>query len=208
MATAACFSASLEKIDPIELAPEIFGVPVREPLLHDVVLMQLANRRRGCASTKSRSDVRGGGLKPWKQKGTGRARVGSRRSPLWRGGSTIFGPKPHSFEYRVPRSARRGAIRSVLSLRAGEGRVLVVEELRLDGGKTRALRTSLARLGISSALVVCAAGDHEIERAARNLPTVKSVEVAGLNVFDVLKYEHLVLTKAALGAIHEKLARS
>ena len=110
MATADCFSASQEKLATVELDAAIFGVAVRDHLLHDVVVMQLANRRRGCASTKSRSDITGGGLKPWKQKGTGRARVGSRRSPLWRGGSTIFGPKPHSFDYRLPRSTRRSAL--------------------------------------------------------------------------------------------------
>jgi len=208
MATADCFSASLEKLDPIELAPEIFGVAVREPLLHDVVLMQLANRRRGCASTKSRSDMTGGGLKPWKQKGTGRARVGSRRSPLWRGGSTIFGPKPHSFEYRLPRGARRGAIRSALSLRASEGKLIVVAGLPVDGGKTKALRAALERVGIQSALLVTAAEDVAIDRAARNLPTVKAIQVAGLNVFDVLKHEHLVLTQDALRAIHQRLGAS
>lgn len=205
MATADCFSASLERVAPIELAPEIFGVAAREPLLHDVVLMQLANRRRGCASTKSRSDITGGGLKPWKQKGTGRARVGSRRSPLWRGGSTIFGPKPHSFSYRLPRAARRGAIRSVLSLRASEGRLVVVDGLPLAGGKTKALKTALGQIGIQSALVVSAGQDAALFRAARNLPTVKAIQVAGLNVFDVLKHEHLVLTRDALAAIQQVL---
>lgn len=208
MATADCFNASLERVDPIELVAEIFGLAVREPLLHDVVLMQLANRRRGCASTKSRSDITGGGLKPWKQKGTGRARVGSRRSPLWRGGSTIFGPKPHSFAYRLPRGARRGAIRSALSLRAAENRLVVVDGLPLDGGKTKALKAALDRMGIKSALIVSAGEDSAIARAAGNLPAAKAIQVAGLNVFDVLKHEHLVLTRAALEAIHRNLGAS
>ncbi len=208
MATADCFSASQEKLATVELDAAIFGVAVRDHLLHDAVVMQLANRRRGCASTKSRSDITGGGLKPWKQKGTGRARVGSRRSPLWRGGSTIFGPKPHSFDYRLPRSTRRSALCSALSLRAQEGKLIVVDGFALPDGKTKQLRQGLERLGIGSALVVSATEDVALERAARNLVAVKAIRVVGLNVFDVLKYEHLVLTRSALEEIGRRLGKS
>ncbi|MFN7955505.1 MAG: 50S ribosomal protein L4 [bacterium] len=207
MATADCFSASQEKLAPVELDTAIFGVAVRGHLLHDTVVMQLANRRRGCASTKSRSDVRGGGLKPWKQKGTGRARVGSRRSPLWRGGSTIFGPKPHSFEYRLPRSTRRSALLSALSLRAQESKLVIVDGFDLGDGKTKLLRQGLERIGVGSALIVSDQQDAALERAARNLPTVKAIRVAGLNVFDVLKHEHLVLTRGALTEICRRLGK-
>jgi large subunit ribosomal protein L4 len=208
MATADSFSSRQEKLAAVELDPEIFAVEVREHLLHDAVLMQLANRRRGCASTKSRSDMRGGGLKPWKQKGTGRARVGSRRSPLWRGGSTIFGPKPRSYEYRIPRSARRGALCAALSLRASESKLLVVDGLGAENGKTKALREALERMGVTSALIVFAGDDSTTSRAARNMPAVKALEVGGLNVFDVLDHEHLILTRTALEAIGRRLGAS
>jgi large subunit ribosomal protein L4 len=208
MATADSFSSRQEKLAAVELDPAIFGVEVREHLLHDAVLMQLANRRRGTASTKSRSDVTGGGLKPWKQKGTGRARVGSRRSPLWRGGSTIFGPKPRSYEYRIPRSARRGALCAALSMRAAESKLLVVEALGVESGKTKALREALGRMGVASALIVYAGEDTATSRAARNMVAVKALEVGGLNVFDVLDHEHLILTRDALEAIARRLGAS
>ncbi len=208
MPTADCFGPSQQKLAAVELDAGIFGVEVREHLLHDAVLMQLANRRRGCASTKSRSDMTGGGLKPWKQKGTGRARVGSRRSPLWRGGSTIFGPKPRSYEYRIPRSARRGALCAALSLRVSEGKLVVVEGLGLEAAKTKALREALTRMGVQSALIVYAGEDSTTSRAARNMPAVKALEVGGLNVFDVLNHEHLIVTREALDAIGKRLGAS
>jgi len=189
-----------------ELKPEIFGVETRPHLLHATVVMQLANRRGGNAATKSKGRVRGGGKKPWRQKGTGRARAGSIRSPLWVGGGTIFGPQPRDYSYRMPKSARREALLSALSLKNREGKIVVVDQLDLPEAKTKLMAKALADLNVASALIVIPEPNETIERSARNLPSVKVLRVPGLNVYDLLRYEHLVLTEAALRSIEERLA--
>ncbi|HWO42201.1 MAG TPA: 50S ribosomal protein L4 [Candidatus Eisenbacteria bacterium] len=189
-----------------ELKPEIFGVPTRPHLLHATVVMQLANRRGGNAATKSKGRVRGGGKKPWRQKGTGRARAGSIRSPLWVGGGTIFGPQPRDYSYRMPKSARREALLSALSLKNREGKIVVVDQLDLPEAKTKLMAKALADLNVASALIVIHEPNETIERSARNLPNVKVLRVPGLNVYDLMRYEHLVLTEAALRSIEERLA--
>jgi large subunit ribosomal protein L4 len=191
-------------IEP-ELKEEIFKVKTRPHLLHQAVVMQLNNRRAGSASTKSKGLVRGGGKKPWRQKGTGRARSGSIRSPLWVGGGTIFGPQPRDYSYRLPRKARRGALLSALSLKNREGKIIVVDRLELEEAKTKLMAKALAELKVSSALIVIPQADEKIERSARNLPTVKVLRVDGLNVYDLLRYEHLILTEGALKLLEERL---
>jgi large subunit ribosomal protein L4 len=189
-----------------DLKEEIFSLKARPHLLHQTVLMQLANRRAGTAATKSKGFVSGGGKKPWRQKGTGRARAGSIRSPIWVGGGTIFGPQPRNYSYRMPRTARRKALLSALSLKNRDGKIIVVDKLEPEQPKTKIMAQALAQLKVQSALIVIAAADERIERAARNLPKVKVLRVDGLNVYDLLRYEHLILTEGALRAIEERLA--
>ena len=199
-------SQSNQPAGQIELAPEIFDAPLKASLLHSVVRMQLANRRTGTHATKTRGMVRGGGKKPWRQKGTGRARAGSSRSPIWVGGATIFGPQPRDYSYRMPRSARVAALRSAISDKLREGRLIVVEKLELEAAKTKALVAILRGLGADNALVVVADRDEALERAGRNLPKVKVLRAAGANVYDILRYERLVLTRAAVEALERRLA--
>jgi large subunit ribosomal protein L4 len=194
------------KVIQPKLKEEIFNLKARPHLLHQTVLMQLANRRAGTAATKSKGFVRGGGKKPWRQKGTGRARAGSIRSPLWVGGGTIFGPQPRDYGYRMPRTARRKALLSALSLKNRDGKIIVVDNLTPEQPKTKLMAQALAQLKVESALIVIAGVDQNIERSARNLPKVKVLRVEGLNVYDMLRHEHLILTEPALRLIEERLA--
>ena len=188
------------------LQDEIFRVKPRPRLLHQTVIMQLANRRAGSAATKTKGFVRGGGKKPWRQKGTGRARAGSTRSPIWVGGGTTFGPHPRDYSYRMPRKARRGALLAALSLKNRENKIIVVDRLELEEPKTRIMVQALNELKVTSALIVIGQPDEKIERSARNLPWVKVLRVEGLNVYDLLRYEHLILTESALKLLEERLA--
>ncbi len=189
-----------------QLKEEIFGARVRLHLLHQVVTMQLNSRRAGTASTKTKGFVRGGGKKPWRQKGTGRARAGSIRSPLWVGGGTIFGPQPRDYSYRLPRKARREALLSALSLKNREGKILVVDKLELAEAKTKLMRQWLETLKVKSALIVIPEEDEKVERSARNLHKVKVLRVEGLNVYDILRFEQLILTERAVKLLEERLA--
>ena len=190
-----------------KLNDAIFGAKTRAHLLHQAVVMQLANRRAGTAATKTKGFVRGGGKKPWKQKGTGRARAGSIRSPIWVGGGTVFGPTPRDYSYRMPRTARREALLSALSVKNREGKLIVVDKFSLEAAKTKIMAQALAELKVASALIVIAGADAKIERSARNLPKVKVLRVEGLNVYDLLRYDHLVLTEGALKLLEERLAQ-
>jgi large subunit ribosomal protein L4 len=188
-----------------QLRADIFAVKVLPHLLQQVVRMQLNNRRAGSAATKTKGFVRGGGKKPWRQKGTGRARAGSIRSPLWVGGGTIFGPQPRDYTYRLPKKARRAALLSTLSLKHREGKLIIVEKIELGETKTKLMRQMLADLKVESALIVLGESAREIELATRNLPNAKTLRVDGLNVYDILRHEHLILTAQALQAIEAKL---
>lgn len=202
-------SLSNEVVGTAELDDRIFGAEVREPLLHEVVVMQLAGRRSGSASTKGRSEVRGSGGKPWRQKGTGRARVGTRKSPLWRGGGVIFGPQPRPFGYRVPKKVRCGALCCALSLKLREGRLLVVDKLEVAEPKTREVVRLLRELGLSGKVLLLVDEVGEVlGRAARNLQQVKLLPVKGLNVYDLLAYDMVVSTPQALRRIEERLRPS
>ena len=194
-----------EPAGEITLPVGAFDGPVRKHLLYEVVNMQRANRRAGTASTKTRAHVRGGGKKPWRQKGTGRARAGSSRSPIWVGGATIFGPQPRDYSYRLPSSARKSALRSVLSMKVREGRVVVVDAIDIPDGKTKSVVQMVDALGVTSALIIIAAADPMLERAARNLPTVKVLRAEGANVEDILRYQHLVLTRDAVTALSGRI---
>lgn len=189
-----------------ELKEEIFGMKTRPHLLHETVVMQLNNRRAGTAATKSKGFVRGGGKKPWRQKGTGRARAGSIRSPLWVGGGTIFGPQPKDYWFRMPRKARREALLSALSLKHRDGKIIVVDKLDLEEAKTKLMVKALAELKVTSALLVISQPDEKVERSSRNIAALKVLRVEGLNVYDLLRYEHLILTEGALKLLEERLA--
>lgn len=194
----------------VELDESMFGVQPNVPLMHQVVTAQLAARRSGTQSTKTRSDVRGGGAKPYRQKGTGNARQGSIRSPQWSGGGVVFGPVPRSYDHRLTKKMRRAALRGALSLRAREGALAVVEGLALDEFKTRRVVEMLEGLGLAgqSVLIVIAAEAKHLEVSARNLPGVSVIRAAGLNVYDVLRHTRLVITKEALDAVGARLGQA
>lgn len=189
-----------------QLNEAIFGAKTRAHLLHQTIVMQLANRRSGSASTKSKGFVRGGGKKPWRQKGTGRARSGSIRSPIWVGGGTTFGPQPRDYSYRMPRTARREALLSALSLKNRDGKVIVVDKFELEEAKTRLMVKALAELKVESAVIVISQSNPTIERSARNLAKIKVLRVEGINVYDLMRYDHLILTQEALQRLEERLA--
>jgi large subunit ribosomal protein L4 len=189
-----------------ELKEEIFGVALRPHLLHQAVVMRQNNRRAGTASTKTKGLVRGGGKKPWKQKGTGRARAGSSRSPLWVGGGTVFGPTPRDYSYRMPKKARREALLSALSLKRKEDKIIVLNTIEVAEIKTKLMRQMLQELQVKSALIILSQDDDKVALSVRNLPNVKTLRVEGLNVYDLLRYEHLILTGQALRLIEERLA--
>jgi large subunit ribosomal protein L4 len=190
----------------VSLPAALVNAPARQHLLYEAVKSQRAGWRAGTSSTKTRGEVRGGGKKPWRQKGTGRARAGSIRSPLWAGGAIIFGPQPRSFAYRMPRSARRAALRAAVSARYAEERLLILDAIELPAAKTKEVVALLGGLGIEgSTLIVTDTVDESLLRSARNLPTVKVLPVAGFNVYDVLRHEHLVMTRSAAELLAERL---
>jgi len=198
-------SQANEPVGEVTLAGDIFNGPVRKHLLHETVRMQLANRRSGTAATKTRAFVRGGGKKPWRQKGTGRARAGSTRSPIWVGGATLFGPQPRDYSYRIPASARRAALRAALAAKLRDGKLLVLDKIALEAPKTKYLVQLMRTLQVESAVLLIPARDEVIERAARNLPRVKVLRVEGTNVYDLLRYDRLILTQDAVSVLVERL---
>jgi len=189
----------------MQLKPEIFEAPIKPGLHHTVVVAQSAAQRAGTAATKNRSLVSGGQSKPYRQKGTGRARQGSTRAPQFTGGGVVFGPQPRSYAQRVPKKVRKAALRSALSLRKSEDRVHVVPSIELAELKTKLLVAQLRSLGAEDALIVTGERDRTLELAARNAPQVRVLAAAGLNVRDILQRKHLVLTEAGLAAVEERL---
>jgi len=206
MPTVALYNINGEQVGEVTLKEEIFGIEVHEPVLHDAVIMQLAGRRQGTHDTKTRSEVRGGGRKPWRQKGTGRARHGTIRSPIWRGGGIVFGPHPRKYGYSLPRKVRRLALKSALSSKVNTGDILVLDELKLDQPKTSDMARILNNLKVGDALLVTAGKDETVEKSARNIPNIKSLTAEGLNVYDILSYDKLVITKDAVVRVEEVFA--
>ena len=200
-------AVSRETAGTAELSEEVFSEPVKPRYFWEVVRHIQLSKRAGTASTQTRAFVRGGGRKPWRQKGTGRARVGSRRSPLWRGGAVIFGPSPRDWSYRINKNFKRKALRAAVSARRSEGRLFVVDKFELPEIKTKLMAKMLEELGASNALIVDAAPDMILVRSARNLPKVKVVGPSRLNVYDVLLHECLVFTKSGLEAVQEVLGK-
>ncbi len=193
-----------EKTGTIALDEPIFGAEVSKSLLHEVVQMQQASMRQGTASTKTKGFVSGGGKKPWKQKGTGRARAGSNRSPIWRGGGTTFGPLPRSYQYDIPKKKSRKALFSALSSKVQEGKLLILEDLEIFEPKTKAMANLIARLGLQgNTLLVVSQIQENLDRAARNLPRVKMMEVRQLNVYDLLLADTVVITRRDVARLVE-----
>ena len=199
------FNAARERAGDFELAGPVFGCTGDNSLLHEAVRMQLAKRRTGTAATKTRGLISGGGRKPWRQKGTGRARSGSTRSPIWRHGGTIFGPQPRDYSYQMPKKAWRRALSLALSDRALNGTMVVVESLELAEPKTRLAKAALDALRLKHALIVIGDGDESFGRAARNLAAHKVLRLAGLNVYDVLNYDELLMSAVTARAIEARL---
>jgi large subunit ribosomal protein L4 len=186
------------KVSEKELGKAIAGGKINEDLFYEVVKMQLANRRSGTASTKTKGEVSGGGVKPFKQKGTGRARSGSIRSPLWRHGGTVFGPHPRDYSYSVPRKVKKEALLSALRLKVQQGELKIFDSLELKEPKTKSVLDIFKKAKLSNALIVVDGAGKNLKLAVRNLKDFKLIEVAGLNVYDLLNYKELVMTKAAL----------
>jgi large subunit ribosomal protein L4 len=207
MPTVDIFNIQKEKVGELDLKEEIFGVEVKGHVLHEVVTWQLACRRSGTACTKTRGEVRGGGRKPWRQKGTGRARVGSSRSPVWRGGGTIFGPRPRSYAYTVPKKVRRLALKMALSSKLADGQLVVLDAYPDATPRTKDFVKVLQAFDISKALFITSGANRGLELSARNVPGVQVMLPQGLNVYDILKYEHLVLFSPALEAIEARLGQ-
>jgi large subunit ribosomal protein L4 len=202
------YSAARERAGEFELSGAAFGRTGHIGLLHEAVRMQLANRRSGTASTKTKGFISGGGRKPWRQKGTGRARSGSTRSPLWRHGGTIFGPQPRDYSYKMPKQAWRRALCLAVSDRALNGKLMVVESLELVEPKTKQASAALKALGLNHALIVIGEDDANFFRAARNLAAHKVLLVAGLNVYDVLYYDELLMTAKTARALEARLGNN
>ncbi|MFZ0929341.1 MAG: 50S ribosomal protein L4 [Syntrophobacteraceae bacterium] len=206
MPTVDVFNLDREVTGQLELSDAIFGVPVKSHVLHEVVIYQLAKRRAGTAKAKGRSEVRGGGKKPWRQKGTGRARAGTSRSPIWRGGGTIHGPQPRDYEMRVPKKVRRLALKMALSQKVLDDGFKVIDQLKLDRIRTKDFVELLDRFELGKTLVVLPEPDEIIEKSARNIPSVKILRSEGLNVYDLLNYHSVILSRECVGRIEEALA--
>jgi large subunit ribosomal protein L4 len=199
------YSAQRERVGEMEVSGRVFGRAGDTGVLHEAVRMQLAKRRAGTAATKTRGLISGGGRKPWRQKGTGRARAGSTRSPLWRHGGTTFGPQPRDYSYKMPRKAWRHALCLAISDRAANGKLKVIESFELSEAKTKAAKAILDSLEFKHALILIGEGEDGFARAARNLAAHKVLPLAGLNVYDLLNYDELLMTANTARALEQRL---
>ena len=206
MANVSVYNMEGNEVGTMELNDAVFGVEVNEHLVHLAVVAQLANKRQGTQKAKTRSEVSGGGRKPWRQKGTGHARQGSTRAPQWKGGGMVFAPVPRDYTIRLNKKEKRAALKSALTSRVQGGKFIVVDELKFDGIKTKNFKNVMNNLKVSKALVVLADNDQNTVLSARNIPEVKTSMVGTINVYDILKYNTVVATKAAVTSIEEVYA--
>ncbi len=206
MAKVSVFNMEGKEVGNLDLNDAVFGVEVNEHLVHMAVVQQLANNRQGTQKAKTRSEVRGGGRKPWRQKGTGHARQGSTRSPQWTGGGVVFAPVPRDYSFKLNKKEKRAALKSALSSRVQDGKLIVVDELKLDEIKTKQFAKIMSNLKVEKALVVLSEKDENVVMSARNLPAVKTALTNTINVYDILKYNTVVLTKDAVKSIEEVYA--
>jgi large subunit ribosomal protein L4 len=205
MTMLAVYDIGNQKVSDINLDDRIFDAKINPTLFYDVVRMDLASQRKGTASTKNKALVRGGGAKPWRQKGTGRARAGSRRSPLWRGGGTIFGPMPRDYSFSLPKKVKRAALRAALSLKRQEGKLILLKDFSLEGFKTRQVLEVLRRFQVQDALIITDEKNSFLERSARNIPGIEVLRYEGLNVYNILNHEHLILLRPTVEKIEGAL---
>ena len=206
MANVAVYNIEGKEVGTIDLNDAVFGVEVNEHLVHMAVVQQLANKRQGTQKAKTRSEVSGGGRKPWRQKGTGHARQGSTRAPQWTGGGVVFAPTPREYSFKMNKKEKRAALKSALTSRVEEKKFIVVDEMKFDEIKTKNFQNALNNLNVSKALVVLEEGNTNAELSARNIPDVKTARTNTINVYDILKYNTVVATKAAVEAIEEVYA--
>ena len=206
MANVSVYNMEGKEVGTIELNDAVFGVEVNEHLVHMAVVQQLANNRQGTQKAKTRSEVSGGGRKPWRQKGTGHARQGSTRAPQWTGGGVVFAPTPRSYEIKLNKKERRLALKSALTSRVQENKLIVLDELKLDAPKTKDMQKVLDALKVNKALVVLKDKDENVVLSTRNIPNVVTALTNTINVYDVLKYNTLILTKDSVAAIEEVYA--
>jgi len=205
MTVMAVYDIGNQKVGDINLEDRIFDAKINPVLFYDVVRMDLASKRRGTASTKNKALVRGGGAKPWRQKGTGRARAGSRRSPLWRGGGTIFGPMPRDYSVSVPKKVKRAALRAALSLKRQEGKLILLKDFPLEVFKTRQILEILRKFQVQDALIITDEKNIFLERSARNIQGIEVLRYEGLNVYDILNHEYLILLRPTVEKIEGAL---
>ena len=206
MATVSVYNMEGNEVGTIELSDAVFGVDVNEHLVHMAVVAQLANKRQGTQKAKTRSEVSGGGRKPWRQKGTGHARQGSTRAPQWTGGGVVFAPVPRDYTFKMNKKEKRLALKSALTSRVQENKLLVLDELKFDGIKTKNMKKVLDSLNVTKALVVLNENDQNVVLSARNIANVKTALTNTINVYDILKYNTVVVTKAAAQTIEEVYA--
>lgn len=206
MPTVAVFDTTGKQVSELQLNERVFGAALRVDLMHQVVLQYLAGRRAGTHKVKTRSEVAGGGRKPWRQKGTGRARQGSTRSPQWKGGGVVFGPTPRSYAFSVPKKMRRLALYSALSSKVAEGKILVLDGLDISKPKTKDMVKVLNQFDLKKALIVDSEKKNPIFLSARNIQGVKYMDAQGINVYELLRHDHLVLTKDAVAKVEEVFA--
>ena len=206
MANVSVYNMEGKEVGTIELNDAVFGVEVNEHLVHMAVVSQLANKRQGTQKAKTRSEVSGGGRKPWRQKGTGHARQGSTRAPQWTGGGVVFAPVPRDYSFKMNKKERRLALKSALTAKVQENKLLVLDELKFDEIKTKAMKNVLDSLNLKKALVVTKDNDEKVVLSARNIPDVKTALTNTINVYDILKYNTVVLTKDAVATIEEVYA--
>ena len=206
MAKVSVYNMEGKEVETMELNDAVFGVEVNEHLVHMAVVQQLANNRQGTQKAKTRSEVRGGGRKPWRQKGTGHARQGSTRAPQWTGGGVVFAPTPRDYSFKLNKKEKRAALKSALSSRVAENKFVVVDELKFDAIKTKDFAKVMSNLGLEKALVVINDNDTNVVMSAKNIPTVKTASTSTINVYDILKYNTVVVTKDAVNTIQEVYA--
>ena len=206
MANVSVYNIEGKEVGTIDLNDAVFGVEVNEHLVHMAVVNQLANNRQGTQKAKTRSEVSGGGRKPWRQKGTGHARQGSTRAPQWTGGGVVFAPTPRDYSFKMNKKEKRAALKSALTSRVEENKFIVIDELKFDEIKTKKFQEVLNNLNVNTALVVLEDGNTNVEISARNIPAVKTARTNTINVYDVLKYNTVITTKAAVATIEEVYA--
>ncbi|MFP3156451.1 50S ribosomal protein L4 [Lachnospiraceae bacterium ZAX-1] len=206
MANVSVYNMEGNEVGTIELNDAIFGIEVSEHLVHMAVVQQLANNRQGTQKAKTRAEVRGGGRKPWRQKGTGHARQGSIRAPQWKGGGVVFAPTPRDYSFKLNKKEKRKALKSALTSRVNENKFIVLDDLKLDEIKTKKFREILTNLKVKKALIVLNDNDKNVILSARNIPAIKTASTNTINVYDILKYDTVVVTKAAVATIEEVYA--